>query len=296
MGPRLHSLLKQGERAARLGKKQAAEDVYQQAVEQFPDSAEAWLGLSQAVSSPERRATYYQRAQELDPSLTAVLESPNRHSSATPVPAASQLDAVLNESREWLQQATGSVPATVGTEPVPARIKESSLDVISTPDAETTTCFYHPNTETTLRCNRCEKPICTRCAISTPVGYRCKACIKEQQETFFDIVWYDYVLTLVVALPLALIASAIIPGIGWLTIFVAPFAGTLIAEAVRLVTRKRRGRWLPIVVSLCIIAGGLPTILGGLLGLSLTLSFLGSIIWQVVYLALAVSSAYYRIK
>jgi MFS family permease len=100
----------------------------------------------------------------------------------------------------------------------------------------------------------------------------------------------------VVALPLALIASAIIPGIGWLTIFVAPFAGTLIAEAVRLVTRKRRGRWLPIVVSLCIIAGGLPTILGGLLGLSLTSSFLGSVIWQVVYLALAVSSAYYRIK
>jgi hypothetical protein len=128
------------------------------------------------------------------------------------------------------------------------------------------------------------------------VGYRCKACIKEQQETFFDIVWYDYVFTLLVALPLALVASAIIPGIGWLTIFVAPFAGTLIAEAVRLVTRKRRGRWLPIVVSLCIIAGGLPTILGGLLGLSLTSSFLGSVIWQVVYLALAVSSAYYRIK
>ncbi len=36
MEPKLHSLLRQGERAMRLGKRQAATDVYRTAVAQFP--------------------------------------------------------------------------------------------------------------------------------------------------------------------------------------------------------------------------------------------------------------------
>ena len=45
-------------------------------------------------------------------------------------------------------------------------------------------CANHPTVETTLRCNRCEKPICAKCAVLTPTGYRCKECIKEQQKIF----------------------------------------------------------------------------------------------------------------
>ncbi|MEN6392186.1 MAG: B-box zinc finger protein, partial [Anaerolineaceae bacterium] len=26
-------------------------------------------------------------------------------------------------------------------------------------------CTNHPQTETSLRCNRCDKPICTKCAV-----------------------------------------------------------------------------------------------------------------------------------
>ena len=68
-------------------------------------------------------------------------------------------------------------------------------------------CAYHPTVEATLRCNRCDKPICIKCAVRTPVGYRCKACINEQQETFYSAFWYDYVLAAVVSLPLAAFAS-----------------------------------------------------------------------------------------
>ena len=32
------------------------------------------------------------------------------------------------------------------------------------PKWETLYCVNHPNTPTTLRCSRCEKPICLRCA------------------------------------------------------------------------------------------------------------------------------------
>jgi hypothetical protein len=37
-------------------------------------------------------------------------------------------------------------------------------------------CSYHPDVETMLRCSRCGKPICPRCAIRTPVGMRCPEC------------------------------------------------------------------------------------------------------------------------
>jgi len=37
-------------------------------------------------------------------------------------------------------------------------------------------CAYHPDVETLLRCSRCGKPICPRCAVRTPVGMRCPTC------------------------------------------------------------------------------------------------------------------------
>ena len=37
-------------------------------------------------------------------------------------------------------------------------------------------CAQHPDVETRLRCSRCGKPICPRCAVRTPVGMRCPDC------------------------------------------------------------------------------------------------------------------------
>lgn len=37
-------------------------------------------------------------------------------------------------------------------------------------------CATHPQIETFLRCNRCEKPICPQCMVSAPVGFRCWDC------------------------------------------------------------------------------------------------------------------------
>ena len=38
--------------------------------------------------------------------------------------------------------------------------------------------------ETSLRCNKCGKPICAKCAVRTPTGYRCKECVRGQQKIF----------------------------------------------------------------------------------------------------------------
>ncbi len=119
--------------------------------------------------------------------------------------------------------------------------------------AETHYCYYHPSTPTELRCNKCGKYICPKDAVRTPVGYRCKSCVKEQQDIFFTATPLDYVVAVVVALFLSTIAAAIVPALGFFAIFGAPIAGIVIAEGVRITTRKRRGRYIWIVVIACMI-------------------------------------------
>ncbi len=122
--------------------------------------------------------------------------------------------------------------------------------------SETTTshyCYYHPNTPTELRCNKCGKYICVKDAVRTPVGYRCKDCVKEQQDVFYNATPVDYVLTAVIACPIAFIAALIVPRLSIFAIFVAPFVGIIIAEAIRLATSKRRGRYMWLVALVCLI-------------------------------------------
>jgi uncharacterized membrane protein len=42
-------------------------------------------------------------------------------------------------------------------------------------------CARHPNTETVLRCGRCDTPICARCMIMSPVGARCPTCAQVKR-------------------------------------------------------------------------------------------------------------------
>ncbi len=42
-------------------------------------------------------------------------------------------------------------------------------------------CSTHPNVETELSCGKCEKPICPRCLVHTPVGARCRECAQVRR-------------------------------------------------------------------------------------------------------------------
>jgi hypothetical protein len=171
--------------------------------------------------------------------------------------------------------------------------------------AEVHYCHYHPNTPTSLRCNKCGKYICIKDARRTPVGYRCKDCVRGQQDVFFNATQLDYVLTGVVTFPLAFIAAQIMPRLGFITIFAGPLMGIVISEAIRLATRKRRGRYTWIVALACLILATvfplLPMIawvLGGALavvpelsgGVLLNLGFVG------IYLVLAAGTLAGRMR
>ena len=127
-------------------------------------------------------------------------------------------------------------------------------------------CVNHPQTETRLRCNRCGNPICPKCAVQTPVGFRCKQCVKGQQAVFYSATSLDYLIAVVIGLVASTIAAFIISAVGlFFTFFLAPVAGGVIAEVVRWATGRRRGRRMWLVVSACIVVGALVAALGPML-------------------------------
>lgn len=168
-------------------------------------------------------------------------------------------------------------------------------------------CVNHPHVETYLRCNKCGRPICAKCAVLTPVGYRCRDCVRAQQRAFYTgFRPTHYLVAVAVALPLALVAGWLIPRLSWYAIVLGPLAGVGIAEVVRWAIRRRRGQHTWLVVCGCIVLGTLPRLLLSLLSLvELALAPAGAmvptsglmrLVWTVVYLVAATGAAYARVR
>lgn len=104
---------------------------------------------------------------------------------------------------------------------------------------EKTYCERHPKVETVLRCSRCEKYICPKCAVLTPVGYRCKDCGNERSATH-SLTPAQLILGCAVGGGLGLVASYIVPSfIGFFLIFAGAIIGGFVGNLVsRLIQRK----------------------------------------------------------
>ena len=170
-------------------------------------------------------------------------------------------------------------------------------------EPETLYCINHPDRETLLRCNKCEKPICIQCAVQTPTGYRCPSCIRGQQKIFDTAQTTDFILAPLIAAALSYIGSYLVSFLGFVTLFAAPFAGMIIERAVRAVIKNRRSNPLFIITATACAVGGLPRLLSILLPLVAPQNFGGfsfyyllPLIWQGAYMVLTTSAIYYRLK
>jgi hypothetical protein len=174
---------------------------------------------------------------------------------------------------------------------------------------DTLYCANHPQTPTQLRCNKCGKPICTKCAVRTPVGYRCRECVRGQQAVFETALWYDYLVAAVIALPIGAISAAILGRLGFFMFFLAPVAGGITAELVRAAVRRRRGRYLTMAAAGAFLLGCLGiTVLpfAGLMLLALANGqnpfsvldprLLLSLLFPLIYAALSTSTLYARLR
>jgi hypothetical protein len=116
-------------------------------------------------------------------------------------------------------------------------------------------CATHPDTETELACSRCEKPICPRCLIHTPVGARCRECANVRRLPQYNLSTATYVRAVGAA-----VASGGVLGVAWwffnlFTFVFGLFAviavglglGYVVGEAVAMATNRRRGPPLQII-------------------------------------------------
>lgn len=164
---------------------------------------------------------------------------------------------------------------------------------------ETLYCANHPTRETMLRCNRCEKPICNKCAVHTPTGYRCKECVNAQKKKFDTAEWYDYVVGVGGSAFLSLIASLIIAALSFMAGFfiwfiafaIAGGAANLISRIIKRFLGGRRSNTLFALSTVGVVLGALPVVLFFLL----TGSFY-SLIGQGIYLVVAVPAVYYYLS
>jgi tetratricopeptide (TPR) repeat protein len=258
--PNSTELLQRGQAAARVGRWEEARAVLRRAVELAPENADAWLALAGVEDDVADKINCFEKVLSLDPdNVEAHLGLDMLRAQASEqVPsregAEDELEAVLAEASRRLEEAVGPAPA----DEVPL-------------DDEVLYCYIHPNAETVLRCNRCGKPICTRCAIQTPVGYRCRQCVGQQQAAFYSGGAADYVIGGGIAVVLGGIASFLMSMlVGWFfALILGPALGIGISEAVRFAVRRRRSRYLWLAVGGGIVVGSLPALLIALLSLSL---------------------------
>ncbi|MFV2042060.1 MAG: B-box zinc finger protein [Anaerolineales bacterium] len=170
-------------------------------------------------------------------------------------------------------------------------------------------CVNHPGRVTSLRCNRCDKPICVDCAVQTPVGYRCRECVRDQQEIFETASNLQVGLATVIAWVGAAIAVGILSFLGFFGLILAPVAGGGIAELVRLSMRGGRSRNLPMAAA---VGAGLGVLAYGLIRIApfglfmifgsggfdpgLLLRVGSSLLWPLAYGALMIGTLFYRLR
>jgi MFS family permease len=169
-------------------------------------------------------------------------------------------------------------------------------------------CANHPGVATQLRCNRCGKAICSKCAVRTPVGYRCRECVREQQQVFETASAVDHVVAFVIPAAAGFVTTWFVAFFGifgpFLGVFIAfvvgPAIGVGVAEIVRRAIRKHRGRYLPAAAAAGVVIGSLPFLVGGVVEMVSSLRGLQGFAWgaliPAVYCFLIASTLYWRLR
>jgi hypothetical protein len=297
--PRIRSLLRQADRNLRSGKFVAAEDLYRQIVDEDPQSAAAWLGLATVARSEAEREAAYARAIELDPQFVAAAEKQEDEGALEEVQPSETVTSPATTTK--IDASTvAQVPFSRSDEAVVAQETPYDREAEVVDSEVQLYCYRHPNRETSLRCYKCNKPICSECTEKTPVGYLCPDCHREAEDAFFNANPLDYLLAFAVAMPISLVVGYLVMRFssGFFFIIIMFFVGGAVGGFIGRVTKRvvggRRGRYIPYLVAACVIIGvliwALPSMIAGVL---FAPGALFSLIGPGVYLFTAVSAAFY---
>ncbi len=128
-------------------------------------------------------------------------------------------------------------------------------------------CAAHPGVETSLRCNKCGKPICPRCMVQTPVGARCPDCARLYKLPTYRVSARYYLRGAGTALGMAVVSGVIWGVVGGLLPFfyfnllLGPGVGFAIGEVISISVNRKRGKGLAAIAGVAVVISYLVSIL-----------------------------------
>lgn len=159
-------------------------------------------------------------------------------------------------------------------------------------------CTFHPTRETQLRCNRCDRPICIKCANHTPTGYRCPECIRSQQKVFVTTKRFDQVIAGVITAVISYLGS-FFTFLGFYSILIGLGTGFAAVWVVKKAIRNRRSPFLKYVMSGTALIIGLALVPYAAFQQIQVYGFVldyYSIIWKLAYAVIASGNIFYQLK
>jgi hypothetical protein len=122
-------------------------------------------------------------------------------------------------------------------------------------DIDEKRCTYHPNVLTRLRCSKCGTPICPRCAVETPVGFRCPDCAAVRGLPTYQTSGSALVKSIGIG-----VLAAIVVGVLWgyfpqWEFYLSLILGFGVAEGMAWGANYKRGSDLQIAAIACVVGG-----------------------------------------
>lgn len=116
-------------------------------------------------------------------------------------------------------------------------------------------CVFHPRRPTALRCGKCDRFICTRCMIQTPVGVRCRDCAQLRRLPQFDVGGVLLARSVLAGLAVSVIAWLLTSYTLFLRFFLSVLVGLAVGEAMSRLARRRSNRVLEVLAVADVVAG-----------------------------------------
>ena len=158
-----------------------------------------------------------------------------------------------------------------------------------------------------MRCGKCERPICAKCRVSTPVGFRCIECANLQVLPTYAVDTSVYLRSAIAGLVAASIVGVLMGYFPDFEFWTALIMGLAVPEAVAVGANQKRGPGLQMVGVACIFAGFIVSrvVMSAVGGKDIGISLINSTSnlgqysvtqYSILWLALMIFLAYKRLQ
>ena len=154
-------------------------------------------------------------------------------------------------------------------------------------------CAAHSSVETSLKCARCSKLICPRCMVSSPVGYRCRACSTGVSRVALNISFNEFFKALSISVigamgcgvSLALLIDLLTRSLvlanvtGYIILILLAIFSYYLGGVISLLVNRKRGKALKLIAGVGVLIMFGATIFGG--GMVVSVGFLVSLVLSI---------------